>query len=104
MTGTSHGGSVKDRAGLYIINDAEQRGVLKPGGMIVEGTVGNTGIGLTLIANARGYRCLIGRPMGKSTPSLAPAVRGGVCRLGVPASMSRRRSGWLRLSGPGRRL
>ncbi len=62
MTGTSHGGSVKDRAGLYIINDAEQRGVLKPGGMIVEGTVGNTGIGLTLVANARGYRCLIVMP------------------------------------------
>jgi cysteine synthase A len=53
------GGSVKDRAGLYIIADAEKRGVLKPGGTIVEGTAGNTGIGLTLVGNARGYRCII---------------------------------------------
>ena len=56
------GGSVKDRAGLFIITDAEQRGVLKPGGMIVEGTAGNTGIGLTLVGNARGYRCVIVMP------------------------------------------
>src|SRR5262245_9098772 len=53
------GGSVKDRAGLYLILDAEQRGVLKPGGLIVEGTAGNTGIGLALVGNARGYRTLI---------------------------------------------
>ena len=53
------GGSVKDRAGLYIITDAEKRGALKPGGTIVEGTAGNTGIGLTLVGNARGYRCII---------------------------------------------
>ena len=53
------GGSVKDRAGLYIILDAEERGVLKPGGLIVEGTAGNTGIGLALVGNARGYRTLI---------------------------------------------
>ena len=50
------GGSVKDRAGLYIITDAERRGALKPGGTVVEGTAGNTGIGLTLVGNARGYR------------------------------------------------
>ena len=56
------GGSVKDRAGLYIIADAEARGVLKPGGTIVEGTAGNTGIGLTLVGNARGYRCVIVMP------------------------------------------
>ena len=56
------GGSVKDRAGLYIIADAEKRGVLKPGGTIVEGTAGNTGIGLTLVGNARGYRCVIVMP------------------------------------------
>jgi cysteine synthase A len=56
------GGSVKDRAGLFIIMDAEQRGVLKPGGVIVEGTAGNTGIGLTLVGNARGYRCVIVMP------------------------------------------
>jgi cysteine synthase len=56
------GGSVKDRAGLFIITDAEKRGALKPGGTIVEGTAGNTGIGLTLVGNARGYRCVIVMP------------------------------------------
>ncbi|NQU56072.1 MAG: cysteine synthase A [Rhodospirillales bacterium] len=53
------GSSVKDRAALFMINDAEDRGVLQPGGLIVEGTAGNTGIGLTLCGNARGYRTLI---------------------------------------------
>ncbi len=56
------GGSVKDRAGLAIILDAERRGVLKPGGTVVEGTAGNTGIGLTLVGNARGYRSVIVMP------------------------------------------
>jgi cysteine synthase A len=53
------GGSVKDRAALNIILDAEKRGLLKPGGVIVEGTAGNTGIGLALVGNARGYRTVI---------------------------------------------
>ncbi len=53
------GQSVKDRAALYIINDAVVRGALRPGGTIVEGTAGNTGIGLTVIANAMGYRTVI---------------------------------------------
>src|SRR5215510_320204 len=53
------GGSVKDRAALAIIKDAEAKGQLKPGGVIVEGTAGNTGIGLALVANARGYRTVI---------------------------------------------
>src|SRR5438094_1299794 len=56
------GGSVKDRAALYIIKDAEERGLLKPGGVIVEGTAGNTGIGLALVGNARGYRTVIVLP------------------------------------------
>jgi cysteine synthase A len=56
------GGSVKDRAGLAIIADAEQRGTLREGGTIVEGTAGNTGIGLTLVGNARGYRSVIVMP------------------------------------------
>ena len=56
------GGSVKDRAGLAIITDAEQRGTLSPGGTIVEGTAGNTGIGLTLVGNARGYKSVIVMP------------------------------------------
>ena len=53
------GGSVKDRAALYIVRDAEKRGLLKPGGVIVEGTAGNTGIGLALVGNALGYRSVI---------------------------------------------
>jgi cysteine synthase A len=53
------GGSVKDRAAKYIVLDAEERGELQPGGLIVEGTAGNTGIGLALVGNARGYRTVI---------------------------------------------
>ncbi len=53
------GGSVKDRAALFIVRDAEAQGLLKPGGVIVEGTAGNTGIGLALVGNARGYRTII---------------------------------------------
>ncbi|HBL56973.1 MAG TPA: cysteine synthase A, partial [Deltaproteobacteria bacterium] len=53
------GGSVKDRAAKAIILDAEQRGLLRPGGVIVEGTAGNTGIGLALVANSLGYRTVI---------------------------------------------
>jgi cysteine synthase A len=53
------GSSVKDRAALFIVRDAEERGLIEPGGVIVEGTAGNTGIGLALVGNARGYRTLI---------------------------------------------
>jgi cysteine synthase len=56
------GGSVKDRAAKWIVLDAERRGVLKPGGTVVEGTAGNTGIGLAHVCNARGYRCVIVMP------------------------------------------
>ncbi|NLR70701.1 cysteine synthase A [Novosphingobium sp. ERN07] len=56
------GASVKDRAALWIVRDAEERGVLQPGGTIVEGTAGNTGIGLALMANARGYKSVIVMP------------------------------------------
>jgi cysteine synthase A len=64
------GGSVKDRAALAIITDAEQRGLLKPGGTLVEGTAGNTGIGLTLVANARGYRSVIVMPETQSAEKI----------------------------------
>jgi cysteine synthase A len=64
------GGSVKDRAGLAIIVDAEQRGTLKEGGTIVEGTAGNTGIGLTLVGNARGYRSVIVMPETQSAEKI----------------------------------
>jgi cysteine synthase A len=56
------GGSIKDRAALAIIEDAEKKGKLRPGGVIVEGTAGNTGIGIALVANARGYRAVIVMP------------------------------------------
>src|SRR6201988_966228 len=53
------GQSVKDRAALYILQDAMRRGTLRPGGTVVEGTAGNTGIGLTVIGNALGFRTVI---------------------------------------------
>ena len=60
------GGSVKDRAARAIVLDAERRGTLKPGGTVVEGTAGNTGIGLAHVCNARGYRCVIVMPDNQS--------------------------------------
>ena len=60
------GGSVKDRAALFIIRDAERSGLLQPGGTVVEGTAGNTGIGLAHICAARGYRCVIVIPDNQS--------------------------------------
>jgi cysteine synthase A len=56
------GGSVKDRAALYVVRDAEERGLLRPGGTVVEGTAGNTGIGLAHVCRARGYRLVIYMP------------------------------------------
>jgi len=63
---TNPGASVKDRAALWIVRDAEARGTLKPGGCIVEGTAGNTGIGLALVANALGYKTIIVMPENQS--------------------------------------
>jgi len=63
---TNPGSSVKDRAALYIVRDAEARGELKPGGTVVEGTAGNTGIGIALVANARGYKTVIVMPDNQS--------------------------------------
>ena len=56
------GGSVKDRAALYVILDAEESGKLKPGGTVVEGTAGNTGIGLAHVCRSRGYNLVIYMP------------------------------------------
>ena len=64
------GQSIKDRAALWIVRDAEARGELRPGGVIVEGTAGNTGIGLTLVGAARGYRCVIVVPETQSAEKL----------------------------------
>ena len=60
------GSSVKDRAALYMIRDAEERGELKPGGTVIEGTAGNTGIGIALVANALGYKTIIVMPDNQS--------------------------------------
>jgi cysteine synthase len=65
------GGSVKDRAALGIIQDAEARGVLKPGTTIVEGTAGNTGIGLTMVGNAKGYHTVIVIPDTQSVEKIS---------------------------------
>jgi cysteine synthase A len=64
------GGSVKDRAAKFIIEDAEQRGKLSPGGTIVEGTAGNTGIALTMLGNARGYKTIIIMPDDQSAEKI----------------------------------
>src|ERR1700719_4360621 len=56
------GGSVKDRAALYVVRDAEQKGLLQPGGTVVEGTAGNTGIGLAHVCRSKGYKCVIFMP------------------------------------------
>ncbi len=65
------GGSVKDRAALYMIEAAEREGRLKPGGIVVEGTAGNTGIGLAVVANAKGYRTIIVMPSNQSVEKMA---------------------------------
>src|SRR6202171_2658368 len=59
---SARGRAVKNRAALAIVEDAEAKGLLRPGGVIVEGTAGNTGIGLALVGNARGYRTVIVLP------------------------------------------
>ena len=64
------GGSVKDRAALGILQEAEASGELRPGGTVVEGTAGNTGIGLAHLCNARGYRCLIVIPETQSAEKI----------------------------------
>ncbi|WP_179404583.1 cysteine synthase A [Burkholderia guangdongensis] len=79
------GGSVKDRAALYIIRDAEQRGALKPGGTVVEGTAGNTGIGLAHLCAARGYRCVIVIPDTQSPEKMAILSTLGADVRPVPA-------------------
>ncbi|MGI9258342.1 MAG: pyridoxal-phosphate dependent enzyme, partial [Gammaproteobacteria bacterium] len=79
------GGSVKDRAAKYIVLDAEARGVLEPGGLIVEGTAGNTGIGLALVGRARGYRTLILIPNTQSQEKLDALRLCGAEVRAVPA-------------------
>ncbi len=80
------GQSVKDRAALFIVEDAEARGVLKPGGVIVEGTAGNTGIGLALVGNAKGYRTIIVMPETQSAEKKATLRALGAELVLVPAA------------------
>ena len=93
------GGSVKDRAALYIIEDAEKKGLIKPGGTVVEGTAGNTGIGLAHICNAKGSKCLIIIPNTQSQEKIdALRALGAEVRL-VPAVPYRDPNNYVKLSG-----
>jgi cysteine synthase A len=80
------GASVKDRAALFIVNDAEEKGLLKPGGTIVEGTAGNTGIGLALVANAKGYKTIIVMPETQSREKMDTLRALGAELVTVPAA------------------
>ena len=92
------GGSVKDRAALYMILDAERRGALRPGGVIVEGTAGNTGIGLALVANARGYRTVIVIPETQSQEKMDMLRLCGAELMPVPAKPYRDPGNYVRVS------
>jgi cysteine synthase len=83
---TNPGASVKDRAALYIVADAEARGALLPGGTIVEGTAGNTGIGLALVANAKGYKTIIVMPETQSREKMDTLRALGAELVLVPAA------------------
>ncbi|MGN7159762.1 cysteine synthase A [Sphingomonas sp. SAFR-052] len=80
------GASVKDRAALSIVEDAEARGLIRPGGTIVEGTAGNTGIGLALVANAKGYRTIIVMPETQSREKMDTLRALGAELVLVPAA------------------
>jgi cysteine synthase len=79
------GGSVKDRPALFIVEDAEEKGLLQPGGTIVEGTAGNTGIGLALVANAKGYKSIIVMPDTQSKEKMDTLRALGAQLVLVPA-------------------
>ncbi|RYD49763.1 MAG: cysteine synthase A [Sphingomonadales bacterium] len=80
------GASVKDRAALFIVRDAEERGAIQPGGTIVEGTAGNTGIGLALVANAKGYKTIIVMPETQSREKMDTLRALGAELVLVPAA------------------
>ncbi|MFN6562050.1 MAG: cysteine synthase A [Nostoc sp. ChiSLP01] len=93
------GGSVKDRAALYIIQDAEEKGLLRPGGTVVEGTAGNTGIGLAHICNAKGYKCLIIIPDTQSQEKIDALTALGAEVRPVPAVPYKDPNNYVKLSG-----
>ncbi|WNO55181.1 cysteine synthase A [Stakelama saccharophila] len=80
------GASVKDRAALFIVRDAEEKGLIGPGGTIVEGTAGNTGIGLALVANAKGYKTVIVMPETQSREKMDTLRALGAELVLVPAA------------------
>lgn len=80
------GASVKDRAALFIVQDAEARGLIAPGGTIVEGTAGNTGIGLALVGNAKGYKTIIVMPETQSREKMDTLRALGAELVLVPAA------------------
>lgn len=93
------GGSVKDRAALAIVEDAERRGTLRPGGVIVEGTAGNTGIGLALVADARGYRTIIVIPETQSQEKKDMIRLAGAELREVPAVPYKNPDNYVKISG-----
>ncbi len=93
------GQSVKDRAALFIIRDAIARGTLKPGGVIVEGTAGNTGIGIALVANALGFRTVIVIPETQSQEKKDMLRLCGAQLVEVPAAPYSNPNNYVRLSG-----
>jgi cysteine synthase A len=93
------GGSVKDRAALFIVRDAEERGLLHPGGVIVEGTAGNTGIGLSLVANALGYRTVIVIPDTQSQEKKDALRQNGADLREVPAVPYANPNNYVKVSG-----
>ena len=93
------GQSVKDRAALWIVRDAERRGLLKPGGTIVEGTAGNTGIGLTMVAKALGYKSVIVIPDTQSEEKKQALRLGGAQLIEVPAVPYRNPNNYVKVSG-----
>ncbi len=93
------GSSVKDRAALYIIRDAEARGLLKPGGIIVEGTAGNTGIGIALVGNSLGYRSVIVIPDTQSAEKISMLRLCGAEVRPVPAVPYKDDNNFVKLSG-----
>jgi cysteine synthase A len=93
------GQSVKDRAALYIIRDAEKKGLLRPGGVIVEGTAGNTGIGLTLVAKALGYRTVIVIPETQSQEKKDALKLLGAELVEVPAVPYKNPNNYVKVSG-----
>ena len=93
------GQSVKDRAALFIIRDAEKKGLLKPGGTIVEGTAGNTGIGIALVANALGYKSVIVIPDTQSQEKKDMLRLAGAELIEVPAVPYKDDNNYVKYSG-----